>query len=266
MFAPVRLSTFSGDGSAKDISYRQWKLEVRGLELEGYSSRTIFGCIRRTVRGSAADLLIPMGNDVTVADIMSRFDMVFGEVQSTEAVLREFYRASQTRVETVAVWACRLEDMLSRVSGPYVESKKEMLRSRFFNGISDTSVQAAIRHHYDNGASFEALLVAARKAEAEKSVPIVPKSQQVVDKDSQDRCKKIDSMLTEMNSLKNRLHRMENQMNRQTYVQSPPSNPRTVHNANSGYRGQQRSVPRCFKCNQMGHKSYDCKALNGNQS
>jgi len=231
--------------------------------MEGYSDVHIVGCIRRNVRGAAADLLIPMGERAKVKDILKKFDIVFGEIQSTESVLREFYRATQESTETIAVWACRLEDLLSKVQcSSSVGSREEMLRSRFFYGINDLNIQSALRHHYDNGASFDKLLVAARRAEAERTKSSrVSKSQQVVTKEdssSSELSKKLESVLAEMKSIRNRLDKMENQ---RTYTNSNDkkqlkSTDKTSDKAKR--TGAKNFLPRCYECNKVGHKSYEC--------
>lgn len=275
----VRLSVYSGDPNAKnEVSYRQWRLEVQGLRMEGYSDVHILGCIRRNVRGAAADLLLPMGESVTVTQVLRKFDMVFGEVQPTETIMQNFYRATQEPSETVAAWACRLEVILSRASS-YVGSREEMLRNRFFNGIHDTNVAHALRHRYDTGASYESLLVAARKIEEEQKKKSEPKAK-VQQMSSQDELsRKLDKLLGEVNTLKNRLAQAErnNSSTQQSHTKYGNNHQR------QGFQGKQKfdeskasndrgrgkdswqNRPKCEVCNKRGHTAQDCwhrKSLN----
>lgn len=247
----VRLSVFSGESAGKnDISYRQWRMEVQGLRQEGYSDSHIVGCVRRNVRGSAADLLLPMGDHATVTGVLRKFDMIFGDVQPTETVMQRFYRASQEANESVASWACRLEDILSRVSD-FIGSRDEMLRNRFFNGLHDVNLMNALRHHYDTGASYEYILVAARRTEGEMKKPPAPvqkaKTQQVSSQDT-DMNKKLDTLLQEMKTIKDRLKEVESRApsrrNNSQHNQASQGYHNTYYNSN-----QQQQQPNHYSNN-----------------
>lgn len=272
----VRLSVFSGDSSGKtEISYRQWKMEIQGLRLEGYSDAHVLGCIRRNVRGAAADLLIPMGDHVSVDGVMRKFDVIFGEVQPTESIMQKFYQASQNSNESVAAWACRLEDILSRVSS-FVGSRDEMLRNRFFKGIYDVNLGNALRHHYDNGASYETLLVAARRAETELKSPGTnqkPKVQQVTTQDD-NTSKKLDTLLREMTTLKDRLKTLEGKTGPQNTSNSGGQTRATAnaqqsgrgrgsHRGSGSSRGGRNNWPdsqvSCDYCKRRGHTEAECR-------
>ena len=82
---PPRIPTFSGDDSKADISYDQWRYEVRCLLTEGsHSEKLILQALRRSVRGTAAAVLLHMGEGATVETILKKFDVIFGNILTTE--------------------------------------------------------------------------------------------------------------------------------------------------------------------------------------
>lgn len=277
----IRLSQFSGDTPGKaDVTYQQWRLEVRSLLREGFRDEQVVGCIRRNVRGVAAKLLLSMTEDTTSQGILEKFDTVFGEVLLNEATLQKFYRSSQENNETIAVWACKLEEMLALCSVS-AQSKEEMLRNRFFNGLADVNIQNALRHYYDNGAMYNQLLVAARRAELERK-PKSAKTQQVSEQESSAVEKKMDLLLKQMKELQERVVAVEkaskNKPSGSTNSQQQPKSNRPPpwsgsrgrnsnnggRNSNSGqhdnqWRNNQASGgSTCFNCGHPGHYSYNC--------
>ncbi len=136
------------------MSYEQWKYEVNCLTTDGYSSSSILHAIRRSLRGTAADIVRYLGKKPTVDMILSRFDITFGNVLCTEQLFQEFYSARQKSEESISAWSCRLQDLLSQLReqgslGP--EAATDMLRSKFWSGLSSPDVQNASRHKFDSG-------------------------------------------------------------------------------------------------------------------
>ena len=105
-----RLSVFSGDG--KDVSYEQWRFEVRSMIHEGlYPTPAILHAVRRSVKGIAANTVLHLGESVSLDAILEKFDHVFGNILSAEMLLEQFYAAKQKSGEDITAWACRLEDL-----------------------------------------------------------------------------------------------------------------------------------------------------------
>ena len=113
---PARLSTFSGEAGKGEVSFDQWRYEVKGLEKDGlYKPALILQTIRRSVRGTAADVLLTMGEDITVVAVVEKMSRIFGNILPPETILENFYSAKQGQYEKVAGWACRLEDFVSKL-------------------------------------------------------------------------------------------------------------------------------------------------------
>ena len=130
------------------------------LSSEGIQSDHV---IRRSLKGLAADMLLSLEEDTTgmvsIADILAKFDSVFGNVLTSEALLGD---------ENVAAWACKLENIRRQLlNGSMAHTATiEMLRSKFWHGLQSQSVKNATRQE---------LLVTARSAESEYNIasPVV---------------------------------------------------------------------------------------------
>ena len=56
--------------------------------------------IRKSLRGQAKRVIVPLGVLASLDDIMDRLENVFGNVASGHSILKEFYTATQTETET----------------------------------------------------------------------------------------------------------------------------------------------------------------------
>ena len=130
---PPKLGFFSGEGHKNEASYPQWKSEVESVLKTGiYSEAMVITNIRRSLRGKAVDVLLAMGSDATVRQIIDNFDVRFGDIFPTDVTLEQFFTARQLPNESMAAWRCRLKDLLSRVRDPSSASAaRSMLRSRY---------------------------------------------------------------------------------------------------------------------------------------
>ena len=76
---PPRLPVYSGDG--KECIYAQWKFEVSCLYAAGtYPQHVLLQAMRRSVRGKVAEVLLNLGEGVSVSQVLKKFDARFGEV------------------------------------------------------------------------------------------------------------------------------------------------------------------------------------------
>ena len=172
---PPKLGFFSGEGQKNEASYPQWRSEVERVVKTGiYQEAMVITNIRCSLRGRAADVLLAMGSDVTVRQIL---DVRFGDIFPTDVTLEQFFTARQLPNESMSAWGCRLEDLLSRVRDPSsATAARSMLRSRYWSGIYSDRFRNALRHHFDDGADFESLLKYARIAEQEPSSAVAQQS------------------------------------------------------------------------------------------
>lgn len=266
-FVPVpsfqfpKIVFFSGD-EGKDASYQQWSNEVRSLVKEGHPTSNILQGIRRSLKGTAASVLLNLGDDISPESIIRKFDVVFGVASSYETLLEEFYTSRQKTEESIVAWGCRLESMLYNLDkkfGNLTENSKDMLRTRFWSGLRDDRIKSALRHKFDAGLDFEALLTAARTVVLEYSpAPTLSPSAKVFQPKVQ---------VQQTSTLESRLDSLSREMSDlKRLVQQPPRVAQT--NPSSHPRCSDPDVRRnlvasgsCFYCRQAGHFLADCPTL-----
>ena len=182
-----------------------------------------------------------MGTPSSIAQVIQKFDNIFGNILPPEVLLEKYYSARQHQNETAAAWACRLEDVLSQLCTRDPSSRQQterMIRSKFWSGLRDSNTKNALRHQYQIGAGLEELLVAARVMEEELKVPMTAQSQPLTTQQAP-----YEQILAELAKLNKRMDQIEGQKT---------SASRSMATANFPFRGK------CFKCQQRGHRQTDC--------
>ena len=243
----ARLSLFSGDDAKGDVSFELWKFEVRGLVRDGlFPNAVVLQSIRRSLRGTAADILLHLGEDVKVDDLLSKLEKVFGNTLPPEAILEEFYSAKQRESEKVAMWVCRLETILSKLPvGTFTpDASKGMLRTKFYSGLRLSVMRNALRHSFDGGATYEDLLVAARVAEREHELENASARVNQATAIDSGLAKKMDQVLSSLEKVQTRLDKLESRQNSADRLQPRPS-----HRPFTGI---------CYLCNREGHPKARC--------
>ncbi|MES9884042.1 MAG: hypothetical protein ABW185_24610, partial [Sedimenticola sp.] len=168
-----KFSSFSGEEPRPrtEVSYDEWKYELNCVrEDKRYPEYTIAEAVRRSLRGQAKRVLIPLGPSSTVPKMLDKLESIFGNVSSGESLLQEFYMASQKADETVSAWGLRLEEILQKaIDKKYIdeEKKNDMLRNRFWKALRSEKLKAATRVRYETTSSFELLRRAVREEEHE---------------------------------------------------------------------------------------------------
>ena len=124
-----------------------------------YSEQVILiaQAIRKSLRGQAKRILMPMGTSATVEMMLSRLENVFGNVASGQSLLQEFYSANQKDQESAVAWGLQLEELLQKASEKgYVraEDKEEMLRNQFWRSLRSERLKNATRVHFHKGLDF----------------------------------------------------------------------------------------------------------------
>lgn len=88
-----RILQFPGDDPPQngDVTYREWKYQVRCLLDDSEIKETsIVQSIRRSLNGTAKQMLIPLGERATVEDILNKLDILFSEVSDNGMIMNEF--------------------------------------------------------------------------------------------------------------------------------------------------------------------------------
>ena len=167
-----RLPVFSGSKPGKgEVTYRQWRYGVTSLYVDKtWPQSAILEAVRRSLRGMAADTLISLGMNITVKEVVVKLDSIFGTVDTPEQLIEKFYIARQEDKESVSEWGCRLTGLASKARQAGVITPlglEDMMRCKFFSGLTSHDIKNSIRHRFDAGASYDVLLRAARQIEEE---------------------------------------------------------------------------------------------------
>ena len=163
-----KLVHFSGE-SGKDVHYEIWRNEVKCIIKEGHSSQTVAQAIRSSLKGNALRVRSLLGPSATTEEVLYKMDSVFGIVDEHEIKMSKFYAAFQADDEDVAIWSCRLEDLLVQALGSKYHSNdpNEMLRSRFWNGLRP-SLKDATGHLYRSIQNFDELRIEVRRIDEDR--------------------------------------------------------------------------------------------------
>ena len=160
------------------------------------------------MKGTAAGVLLHLGEKGTLTGVLEKFEIVFGDVLSTEQILENFYSAKQAPKEGVALWACRLEDIIEKAKqkGAVKDTAvPEMLRSKFWCGLTDSHTKNALRHVYDTQENYYELLKRARAVEEETDAKPVKCNAQIENTVE----KKLDIITQKLETMDARISKLE---------------------------------------------------------
>ncbi|CAG2244675.1 unnamed protein product [Mytilus edulis] len=116
-----KLPTFSGDDKGDDVSYDLWRYQVACLIKENYRHEIIAQAIRRSVHGEASRIVMRLGVEATVDDVIDRMDCIFGSVNVKEVLLAQFYTVSRSRRGCIIMDEKKDGDVLWSSSGQWSE-------------------------------------------------------------------------------------------------------------------------------------------------
>ncbi|XP_062602869.1 zinc finger CCHC domain-containing protein 18-like [Saccostrea cucullata] len=168
-----RIPQFSGDEPPQkgDVTYREWRYEVQCLMNDPEIKETvIIQSIRRSLRGTAKTMLIPLGEKASVQEILDKLNILFGEVSNNAMIMQEFFNAYQFQGECATSFGCRLESMLQNaIDNGYLNesSKNDLLRHKFWTSLSSDRLKSQTRHKYDTLKNYDQLLLEIRRVEKE---------------------------------------------------------------------------------------------------
>ena len=131
--------------------------EVYCLLSEKYKEEEIQQAIRISVKGDAAGVLHRLKGK-PLADILNKFESVFGKTDKKAAVLKKFYSAEQGKDEDIQHWSCRLEALLSDAIEIDL-AKEEHANDMFWNGMK-TELTG---YKYDQVKDFDQLRIAVKQ-------------------------------------------------------------------------------------------------------
>ncbi|MCG8031950.1 MAG: hypothetical protein JAZ03_07220 [Candidatus Thiodiazotropha taylori] len=250
-----KLPIFSGaeEPQKGEASYEVWSFEVKCLKNSAnLPDHILFQSIRNSLRGTARDMLVPLGEHATVDEILEKLDGFFGNVYTSETLMQSFYSDCQKDNESIVIYGSRLEQTLSRaVSFGHIDvvAKDAMLRSKFWTGLKSQTLKNSTRHLYDSVRDFKSLLREIRKVDVEESStkpPANPKksahqlSGQVSTEDTNTQ------LLKQMSELMGRMKAMEERLDQQSKALAESKKDSSSQQSFSpgGFRGRGRGYGR----------------------
>lgn len=255
-FQTPRLPTFSGD-IRSEVAYRQWRAEVKGLEADkGIASQSLLQLVRRSVKGMAAQCLLQLGEGCDVTDVITHFDVIFGDVLTSEQVMAKFYVSAQDTKETAAAWGCRLREILSccpEVEYRFGPQAEAMMRQKFWSGLRSEKVKTATRHLYDRGDSFNNLLVAARRVEQEEGLGQPKANAHQLTGTPLEQADKLDRILDKLKELETKVSRLEKANARERAKEHDKVQVEDQRGAKPMIKGV------CYNCGKPGHIAKYCR-------
>ena len=248
---------FSGDEQPQkgDVTFEEWRFEIKCLVSDDeITTNMLIQSIRRSLKGTARKMLIPLGEKATVADILHKLDTIFGDVSTKGMVMQEFFNSLQKPEESVTAFGCRLESLLqTAIDNGHVarESKNDLLRHKFWTSLHSERLKSQTRHKYDTVMSYDELLREIRMVDREiSSTPIMPvkKAQQhaIAADCPSNEIQKLEKKINELGSrLDNKIDSKFNEILKRLPVPTPPNqaydqsqNNRGHQNGNYGGRGR----------------------------
>ena len=93
-----RIPHFSGGDPPQkgDVIYMEWSNEVHCLMNDPEIKETTFNkSIRRSLRGTAKTMFMPLGEKARVREILDKLNILFGEVSNNGMIMQEFFNVYQ---------------------------------------------------------------------------------------------------------------------------------------------------------------------------
>lgn len=276
-YQPPRLPSFSGDKKG-DATFDLWKYEVECLMKEKYTDSVIAHSIRRSVKGEAARVIMRLGSDASVPEILHKLESIFGTIDTKASVLSQFFSARQREDEDVSSWGCRLEDLMNKavcLKQVKPTETNDMLRNMFYEGLK-ASLQDTTGYIFDAVSNFDELRRAVRRKEEEVNRRKMSTSghvKQVKSTEAQANIEELKQMVQKLShevtqmrenrQLGDQSESVQNIQPQQSYNRGRGKNNRGRGNWSNSQGNSQnnkpKDVPVCYRCGQEGHIQKGCR-------
>ena len=245
-----KLPIFSGSEVPQkgETTYEVWAFEVKCLKnVQELPEHTLLQSIRNSLRGSARDMLIPLGELATVDQILEKLEGFYGIVSSGATLMQTFYSDYQKESESIVAYGTRLEQTLSRaVTYGHLElsAKDSILRSKIWTGLRSQTLKNSTRHLYDASTNFQSLLREIRKVESEDascSRPVPKQKAQQQSGQAEKAESKEDSILSKLSELMGKMTSMERELESQKQAIASVTNQSSSHEQSYQNRGSYKN-------------------------
>ena len=154
----TKVSTLSR--SDKDCSFKQFRYDVKCLINQGAPEGMILTAIKRSIKVQAQEIVLHMGESVSVSDITNRINMMFGDADPPHMLLAKFYSAERMVGESITDWYTRLQDMASRLMKKHstlinLNNYDKRVTTQFWTNLHDVNVKNSLRHKFDSMAGSQ---------------------------------------------------------------------------------------------------------------
>ena len=221
-----KLPFFSGslEPQKGETTYEVWNFEVKCLQKsKQLPEHILLQSIRNSLKGSARSILVPLGENASVDEVLDKLDGFYGNVCSSETHIQSFYSDYQKDKESIVEYGSRLEQTLSRAiryGHADLAAKDAMLRSKFWTGLNSQQLKHSTRHLYDSFMDFQSLLKEVRKVEQEENAMNRPpvNKQKVAQQQSNQASNDADTntqLLKQMKEMMGRMKAMEEKLETQ---------------------------------------------------
>ena len=182
------LVKFSADHGNE--GYDLWRHQLHSLIKEKHPEKDIFDAIRSLLHGKAGSIVVRLGTEASITDILEKMDSVFGEVGTEADLLAALYSARQGPAESVSDWGCRLETLFdaAKRQATIPDNPDEVLRSVFWAGLRQ-ELKDVSAYHSDTIRTFDELRTALRRIEKQHMKPSTEKMKSAACKSAQERDK-----------------------------------------------------------------------------
>jgi hypothetical protein len=108
---------------------------VKCILREGnYTGSSVLHAIRESLKGKARSLLLSLSEHATAKNIIDKLDGVYGNVYSSEALLKKCFKEIQQPNQTVTEYGMKLESIIQSAvekGDISIVAKNQMLKSNF---------------------------------------------------------------------------------------------------------------------------------------
>lgn len=245
-FKVPKLPNFSGDKKSKEATFARWQYNVKILLKGPYDSFAVLNAVNQSLKSPAADMIVNMGPDATVQDILAKFKKRYGCVLPVEALTEKLYALKQGS-EDVSTWASILEEVvyqMEEMDGISHNEVPQKVKGRFWRGLKDVHVKEATRSQWAD-MEFDNLLVMCRTLEEEFAGSSAKVHAQIAQEED-----KFGQILKGLQDMNTRMDKLEAA---QASTQASQAQAKAKEE-----KPKEKQPAKCTKCKQEGHLWFGC--------